>query len=228
MIRRVVHVGRILLLILMPLVSLGQERNWELGIAGGAVHNFRSPLRIQQADAAPIRLWARYRTEPFTPPVYYDIRLTSWKEKHGWELKFTHHKLILQNEPPEVQRFSITDGFNLLTLNRLWQRGGFTWSAGAGVVITHPESTIRNKPFPENRGILNEGYYVSGPTVEAAVSKRFYFAERWFAFCEGRATASYVQVPVVDGYARVSNTAVHLLIGAGMRLNKKAAPETVN
>ncbi|RDV16765.1 hypothetical protein DXT99_03010 [Pontibacter diazotrophicus] len=225
---RVAHVFEVLLLAMMPLLSLGQERSWEIGIAGGAVHNFRSPLRIQQADAAPIRLMADYRTEPFTPPIYYDVRLSSLKEEKGWELKFTHHKLILHNNPPEVQRLSITDGFNLLTINRLWQIKGLTWSAGAGIVITHPESTIRNKPFPENRGIFHKGYYISGPTVEAAVAKRYYFSERWFAFCEGRVTASYVQVPVVDGHARVTNAAVHLLFGAGMRLNKIKQPGTEN
>lgn len=219
-------IWNILLLVLMPFFTLGQGRIWEMGIAGGAVHNFRTPLRIQQADAPPIRLKARYLTEPFTPPVYYDVRLSSWKEERGWELKFTHHKLILHNKPPEVQRFSITDGFNLLTLNRLWQLHGLSWSAGAGIVITHPESTIRNKPFPENRGIFRGGYYISGPTVETAVSKRVYFAERWFAFCEGRATGSYVRVPVVDGYARVTNAAVHLLFGAGMSLNKKSESDT--
>lgn len=224
--KSVVYVWGILLLVLLPLFSLGQGRSWEVGIAGGAVHNFRTPLRIQQTDAAPIHLKASYGTEPFTPPVYYDVRLSSWKEKKGWELKFTHHKLILRNKPPEVQRFSITDGFNLLTLNRVWQIKGLSWSAGAGVVITHPESTIRNRPFPENRGILNAGYYVSGPTVEAAVAKRIYFTNRWFAFCEGRATASYVQVPIADGHARVSNAAIHLLVGTGMRLNKKSEPAT--
>jgi hypothetical protein len=175
-------------------------------------------LRIQQHDFETIRLDARYRTEPFNPPVYYDIRVSTWKEAAGWELKFTHHKLILRNNPPEVQRFSITDGFNLLTLNRLWLVKGFIWSAGGGLLITHPESTIRNKPFPENRGILNKGYYVSGPTLEASVSRRFYVAEKWFVFGEGRATASYVQVPVTDGEARVTNVSLHGLLGVGIQV----------
>ena len=220
--KRIAHVANILIFVLLPVLALGQGRTWDLSIAGGAVHNFRTPQRIYQADSELIQVNASYRTEPFTPPVYYDIRLTSWKQEKGWELKFTHHKLILNNKPQEVQRFSITDGFNLLTLNRLWHLNGFIWSAGGGVVITHSESTIRNKPFPENRGILNEGYYVSGPTLETAVARRFYFAERWFVFGEGRVTASYVQVPVADGHARVTNAAVHLLLGAGVRLQGSA------
>lgn len=208
------------LLLLLPFTCPAQQRSWEVGIAGGAVHNFKTPLRIQQHDFATIRLDARYRTEPFNPPVYYDIRVSTWKEASGWELKLTHHKLILQNNPPDVQRFSITNGFNLLTLNRLWLYKGLTWSAGAGLVITHPESTVRHQPFPENRGILNKGYYISGPTLEAAVAKRYYFAERWYVLGEGRLTGSYVQVPVAEGNARVSNVALHALLGIGFRLNK--------
>ncbi len=203
----------------MPFLCIGQSRSWEVAVAGGAVQNFKTPLRIQQHDFETIRLDARYRTEPFNPPVYYDIRVSTWKEAKGWKVKFTHHKLILRNRPPEVQRFSITDGFNLLTLNRMWNYKGLTWSAGGGIVITHPESTIRNRPFPENRGILNKGYYVSGPTLEAAVAKRYYFANRWFVLGEGRVTASYVQVPVTDGEAHVTNVALHALLGLGFKLN---------
>jgi hypothetical protein len=208
----------LLVWLLMPFFSAGQSRSWEIAVAGGAVHNFKTPLRIQQHDFESIRLNARYRTEPFNPPLYYDIRISTRKEASGWELKFTHHKLILRNNPPEVQRFSITDGFNLLTLNRMWLYKGLTLSAGGGIVITHPESTIRNRPFPENKGILNKGYYVSGPTLEAAVAKRYFFADKWFLLGEGRMTASYVEVPVADGTARLANVALHGLLGVGFSL----------
>ncbi|GAA4434380.1 hypothetical protein GCM10023188_25240 [Pontibacter saemangeumensis] len=217
--KRLAYKAGALLLALLPLVSFGQGRTWEIGVAGGAVHNFRTPLHLHQSKHEDISLDARYRTEPFEPPVYYDVRVSAWAGNSGWGLKFTHHKLILENLPPEVQRFSITDGFNLLTLNRLWQARGFAWSVGGGLVITHPESTIRNMTYPENKGILRKGYYISGPTVEAAVAKRYYFADRWFVLGEGRATASWVQVPVVDGHANVTSAALHFLFGIGFRLN---------
>ena len=220
---RLAYMAGALLLALLPLVSLGQGRTWEMGVAGGAVHNFRTPLHLHQSTQEDITVKARYRTEPFDPPVYYDVRVSAWAGDSGWELKFTHHKLILDNLPPEVQRFSITDGFNLLTLNRLWQARGLAWSVGGGLVITHPESTIRNVAYPENKGILRKGYYISGPTVEAAVAKRFYFAERWFLLGEGRATASYVQVPVAGGHANVTNVALHFLAGLGFRLHNSTS-----
>jgi hypothetical protein len=32
-------------------------------------------------------------------------------------------------------------------------------------------------------------------------------------------TASYVHVPVVDGHAKVTNAALHFLLGAGLKLD---------
>jgi len=215
-----VMIWKLLILALFPFLSPAQDRSWEGAVAGGAAHNFHTPLHITQRNAEKIELEAAYRTEPFKPPVYYDIRISTWHQAKGWELKFTHHKLILENLPPQVQRFSITDGFNLLTLNRLWLVQGLTFSAGVGLVITHPESTIRQQPYPENKGLFNKGYYISGPTLEAAIAKRYYFASRWFLLGEGRLTASYVEVPVADGEASVSNVALHGLLGIGMRLSK--------
>lgn len=202
----------------MDQVSYGQGRTWEIGLAGGAVYNIPTHLAIRQGEYPGIYLAARYRTEPFSPPVYYDTRISTWQNKKGWSLKFTHHKLILSDLPAGVQRFSITDGFNLLTANRLWEVSGFTWSVGAGIVITHPESTIRHQAFPENRGIFNKGYYLSGPTVEAAVARRYFWHERWFVIGEGRVTGSYARVPVANGRATVTNAALHALIGLGFQV----------
>src|SRR5690606_3456323 len=163
--------------------------------------------------AETIRLQARYRTEPLKPPVYYDVRISTWQQNSGWELKFTHHKLILDNNPPDIQRISITDGYNLLTLNRLWFTKHLILSAGAGFVITHPESTIRNLTYPENKGLFNKGYYVSGPAVELAAIKQVYFADNWFLLAEGRFSYSYVKVPVANGSAYLTNPALHALFG---------------
>ncbi|KUG08328.1 hypothetical protein [Solirubrum puertoriconensis] len=208
-----------------PHLGQGQQRVWEAAVSGGGALNVPSPLRIYQREVATLRLRARYRTEPFRPPVYYDVRLATWRGNQGWALRLTHHKIILRNRPPEVQRFSITDGFNLVTLTRLWQRHGFTWAAGAGAVITHPESTVRNKAFPERGGLFGTGYFLSGPVVEVGIAKRYTFAPRWFVQAEARATAAYVRVPIEDGHANVTNLAVHGLLGVGFRISNPATTQ---
>ncbi|UYZ59501.1 hypothetical protein [Hymenobacter latericus] len=202
-----------------------QHRTWEAALSGGAALNVPTPLRIHQREAPVLRLQARYRTEPFRPPVYYDARLATWRGSQGWALRLTHHKIILRNRPPEVQRFSITDGFNLITLTRLWQRHGFAWAAGAGAVITHPESTVRNKTFPERGGLLGTGYFLSGPVLEVGVAKRYAFAPRWFVQAEARATAAYVRVPIENGHANVTNVAAHGLLGVGFRISNPASTQ---
>lgn len=40
---------------------------------------------------------------------------------------------------------------------------------------------------------------------------------------EGRATASYVQVPVANGHANVTNAALHFLVGIGFRINNNTS-----
>ncbi|MDX5436559.1 MAG: hypothetical protein LPK03_05155 [Pontibacter sp.] len=210
----------IAILLLIPVMGLCQDRSWEVAVAGGAVYNFRTPLHINLRQTEDIEVDAKYRTEPFKPPIYYDVRVSTWQNERGWELKFTHHKLILENPPPQVQRFSITDGYNLLTVNRLWLLHNLTFSAGAGLVITHPESTIHHIVYPENRGIFNKGYYISGPLAEAAVAKCFYFSNRLFILAEGRFTASFVKVPVAGGDTEVTNLALHGLLGMGFTLHR--------
>jgi hypothetical protein len=223
----VTEAGKQVLVVLLgfiPFVSPAQHVSWEFGLSGGAAYNFHTPLDIIQSGQKPLSLHAHYITEPFKSPFYYTVALAHYKSDRGIALKLTHHKLILENLIPEIQRFSITDGFNLLTINRIWVMKALDCSIGAGVVITHPESTIRNRPFPENKGILQQGYYLSGPTIEAALRKRYFFADSWFISAEGRATASYVEVPVFDGHARVSNLALHGLFGVGYAFNRQVNP----
>ena len=215
-----------LLFLLLFHTCYGQTRTFDVAVAGGAVHNFRTPLHIYQKPYSTIKLDAAYATEPFNPPVYYDIRVNTLQHEKGWELKFTHHKLILKNLPLEVQRFSITNGFNLLTLNRLWLTKGLTWSVGGGLVITHPESTVRGKSFSENKGIFNKGYYISGPMAEAAISKRLYLGSSWFMLAEARFTGAYVEVPIADGEADLFNAAFHVLLGFGHTIHSTGTSKT--
>jgi hypothetical protein len=183
-------------------------------VFGGAAYNFRMPLVIRQDGEDNIRLNADYDSKSFETPIYYSVRLGWWKDDRAWEVEMVHHKLTLDNNPSEVEHFSITHGFNLLTLNRAWRNPWFIWRLGGGVVITHPESSIRGKEFNQEGGIV-DGYYISGPTAQIAAEKRFYLWKGFFASIEGKFTLSWAHVPVQDGSADVWNSAVHGLIGLG-------------
>ena len=188
--------------------------NLSVQLFGGAAYNFRLPLVIRQDGAENLRLHAEYDTKPFETPMYYSIRLGWWQENRAWEAEMVHQKLTLENRPPEIEHFSVTHGFNLLTLNRAWRHPHFIWRLGAGVVITHPESTIRGKTFEQEGGIA-DGYYISGPTAQIAAEKRFYFYKGLFASVEAKYSLSWARVPVKDGSADVWNSALHGLLGLG-------------
>ena len=133
----------------------------------------------------------------------------------AWELELVHLKIELTNPSSEVQHFEVSHGYNLFTVNRSWKQRKFIFRLGGGIVISHPESTVRGKSLSWDKGILNKGYYVSGATVQVDVGRRFYFGENLFVTIDGKLTGSYARVPVENGHADVPNVAIHGLFGVG-------------
>jgi hypothetical protein len=160
---------------------------------------------------------AHYDTKPFSPPPYYMLRLGKWSDNQAWEFEFIHHKVYLTNTTVEVPRFTITNGYNLMTVNHAWlTKHQYIWRVGAGVVLAHPESTIRGQNFDELGGTWNDnGYYVAGPTGMIALEKRFYLTKAFFVELEGKFTASYTNVKIANGYADAPDVAVHANVGIG-------------
>jgi hypothetical protein len=208
-------------MLLIGNAALGQDVKWVVMARGGSAYNFKTPLVIKQQEEEVIRINAKYATKPFHMPPYYEFQISRWHKKCGWGFKVTHHKLYLQNNPPTVQRFTITDGYNLLTITRQWKVAGFIYHLGAGGVFTHPESIIRNQKFSETEGFLHTGYHLSGPIAETALEKRIDLSSRFILSFEGRATASYIRVPVFNGTAKTSNIALHGLAGVGYKFYGK-------
>lgn len=209
---------RLHLLLLSFLICLlvQAQLRWSVELMGAGVYNVPLPLTIRQQDYPDINLTARYSTEPFKLPVYYDWRISRWEEDQSWEVEFIHHKLYLQNNPPEVQKFSISHGFNMLFINRGFYRQGFCYRAGAGVVIAHPESNVRGIEFGSSTGGNNWGYYLSGPAIQASVNRPYYLGERFFIHAEAKITFGYTSVKIAHGRADVYNLAFHLLLGLGV------------
>lgn len=204
-----------LVLLLVVVTSVKAEDRWAFEVFLGSAYNFTTPLYISQSGYDDIELNAQYDTKPAEGSPYYAWRISRWKENRAWELELIHHKLYLRNKPPEVQHFEISHGYNLLTVNRAWDKKGFVYRIGAGVVITHPETTVREKGLSTHKGILNKGFYISGFTGQVAAGKKFYLLKKLFANIEGKFTASYARIPIEDGDADVPNVAVHGLFGLG-------------
>lgn len=212
------QLARILILVALatPCDAFAVER-WVLQVFGGAPFNFNLPLTIHQSGHPDLKATGNYESRPFEVPYYYAWRVGAWNGNRGWELELVHNKLYLKDKPPEIQEFAVSHGYNLLTVNRAWDEKGFVFRAGLGVVITHPETTVRGLTDPQDGGIY-DGYHLSGPTVQGAVEKRFHVF-RWFIVSlEAKVTATYAWIPVEGGHADVPDVAVHGLFGLGAEL----------
>jgi hypothetical protein len=194
--------------------TAGSGAAWVLQLGTGSALQLRSRLVVEQDGEADLDFTARYETRPYTSGApYYTLRLGRWAGNAAWEVETHHHLVTLVDGPPQIGGFSLTHGYNLNTLNRAWLAGGFVWRLGAGIVITHPESIVRNRKFA-GRGFA-EGFYLSGACAQAALEKRVPLGSRIFLSLEGKLTAAWARVPVAGGEATVPNYAVHGIAGVG-------------
>ena len=194
-----------------PATAHAGEWVWQIGT--GSAISLSSPLTISQSGYPDISLTANYETKAWeTVAPYYQIRVGYWEGDKAWELETVHHKLYLKNNPPEVQQFNISHGYNYYTVNRAWRKEGYIWRVGGGFVLTHPETIVRGLESDYSGGL--EGFYISGVTMHVAVEKRFPLKrENWDFYLEVQAATSYAEVPVADGTAEVPVTAFHAHFG---------------
>lgn len=201
-------------------LARGQVR-WAFELHGGNAYNVPAPLVIKQHGYSNIRMVARYRTEGFVLPVYWDWRLSRWEDGRSWELEAIHHKLYLTNTTPEVLRFSISHGFNILTINRGYARKKIRYRAGMGIVLIHPESNVRGREFGDSANDWDLGYYIAGPVVSLAIGRPLSLGGGVFLNLEAKSTLAYSYTPISGGHAHVFNVAFHLVAGVGLDCAKK-------
>lgn len=191
------------------------KRSWRVEFFPGVVYNIPSSLKICQDGYTDLKFKAEYFTEPFKSPVYGMIRVGTWKNDCGIEAELIHHKLYVKNPPVEVTNFSITHGYNLLSLNYGMLIKGFQIRAGSGFVLAHAESIVRGMMLDEHNGFLKTGYYITGPYLMTGIQKRIRIWKPFYFSVEGKFSAACAKVPVVNGYAEVPNFAFHGLFGLG-------------
>jgi hypothetical protein len=175
----------------------------------GTAVDFKTPLKIEQAGESDIEFSARYDTKAFKQPIYWMFRFDWMRERSRWELQLTHHKLYLENNPPEVQHFEIAHGYNLLTINRAFATTRVTWRVGAGAVIAHTESEVRGKRES------NDGYELAGPVFLGGAGRSFNLTDWFFLTPEIQFTVAWAKVSIADGFASGPNVAFHFIFGAG-------------
>ena len=208
--------GTVALVVGLALPHAEARDTWTFEAMGGYAYSFDMPLTIHQDQEQDIDLTARYNTLSFDTPIYYALRVGRWREDRAWEIELIHLKIRLENTPPEVDWFEVSHGYNLVTVNRAWRLRYGILRVGLGVVVSHPENTVRGKKFPADDGLLASEYYLSGASAQVAVNRRFHLSERLFLGMEGKLTAAYAEIPIEDGDAEVPNVSAHVLLGMGV------------
>lgn len=185
----------------------------------GAAYILPGRMHIQQDGYRDISFIAAYKTKSFKLPIYYSLRSGFYiRNKVSIEIELNHLKVILDNNPSEIQKFELTHGYNALWINILKEFKYLDLRAGTGPVFAHPENTIRQIRLNEKGGIFNSGYYIHGISAQIAVQKKIRLMDFFFLTAETKFSASYCKTFVANGYASLPVFSVHALLGFGINL----------
>lgn len=201
--------------VLLLSLLLKSQVGFRLGISTGSAYNFPSKLIINQDGFTPIELTAKFKSEAFVMPWYWDIKGEVFWENNFIGLHFNHHKLILDNPTPEIQSFEISHGFNIVNayFGRRFEQ--FYISGGGGISVSHPEGVVRGKWIANHHGIpLLSGFYdISSPNFEATIGKDWKLLKNLIAYSELKSTYCMGNIKTYDGSIDLVTFNVHLNVG---------------
>jgi len=207
------------LFVLYSTICLGQEKSqWTFDMSyGGITFNIPAPLYIEQEGETDISIpFAKYRSEEYIRPWYWLWRFSKIKNSRSWGFEAIHHKLYLQNKTSDIQDFAISHGYNILHINRGFHYDKLTLMLSAGCIYAHPENTIRDKKLNPDQGILNWGYYITGPSIATTINKKWDLSNWIYFWAESKLNLSYSKVPIAKGNAKMVQASFHLMASLGV------------
>lgn len=197
------------------------QRAWSAELFTGTAWHLPMPLVVERPEGR-TGLHARYSTRPFTDAPYYSYRIGyAWEASRAVEMELVHNKLYLDNPRPPVERFEVSHGYNLPTVNTVWPSGGWQLRIGIGVVIAHPEGRVAGHSVGGARTLLGGGYHIAGVTAQAALGRRYVLGHGRVATTaapEVKLTASWASIPLPRGRVIVPDISLHVLGGLGVWL----------
>lgn|GEM_PF-703934 len=185
----------------------------------GSSISLPSNLKIKLDDQSSYNNHSKWQGRSFEDSPYYSLRFDKIRNHRGWGVEWMHHKIYLANPKHPVESFSISDGFNILYLNRVLTNNKLTVRPGFGLVFSHMDVKIKDRERFYLKG-GNGGAYLSGVSVQGSMEKWIYETERHFLNLETKLTVSYVKPPVSsnpDEYAEIYNIAIHFVFGFGSK-----------
>lgn len=190
--------------------AFAKKDGYEFSAGTGSAWSYEEDITIKRDGEKDIDLGlVNFDTNPFKSPLYYDLRVSKWKDNSAWEIELIHHKIYakkgdLNTSNTEVSKFEITDGYNLLYGNYAQEVSpGNIARFGVGLVIPHPDVIIN--------GERSHGpYQLGGVAFQAGIEHEFPINDSFIFSIEGKMTYSYAKINIDNGSSIVPNTAAHL------------------
>ena len=141
----------IVLVLLLASRPTAARAQWAIEGFLGSAASAHSTLTIEQVGQPTLSFTAHYATKPTEPWIYYAFRISHWWGKWGGMAGVVHHKIYLENNPPEVQAFKVTNGYNLVGIGPAYRAGAWTLFGTIGPVLSNPASTVRGLSDDQQR-----------------------------------------------------------------------------
>ncbi len=208
-------------LALLPISFAQNSSNWQFSLSSGYALNSVSDIFISQNGYEDIVLRnAKLVSKPFTVPYYYSFKASrKIVDEIYLEFELFHHKLYLEDLPKDVERYEISDGYNLVFVNLVTElEPNLNLRTGLGLVVAHPDIIVRGKTNLSRRPtwelfLPGSGYHISGWTSQIGLDAKI---EIWGALSlipEFKITYSQAVVPIAEGSTIADNVAMHFLLG---------------
>ncbi len=232
-------------LILLSLVASPCEAEFYCGGYIGKAFLFDQDIHINQPSLGNKLTFKdiSFDDNSFEPPLYYGAKAGYFFPSlscFGIEAEFIHLKVVAdtdrvtkvsgtrsggeynQAEPlgEIVQRFDITHGANLLTLNLVGRLGYFKQEAfpkgrlqpyagiGLGGALLHAENEIDKKK--------RQQYEWDGPVVQPFIGAKIFFLRHIACFAEYKFSYGKFSVAINQGEGTVAVAAQHLVLGTAV------------
>lgn len=174
----------------------------------------------------------RWSADPWRPAPYYGLRITRFADEAaswGFAVDYTHYKIYAKTGrqvavsgtsrgtpvaavvPLDqfVQRFEISHGVNVLSLNGVYRWVGQVEpyvGLGAAYYLAHAESTVGGEPH-------ETGYQATGFGVQTFAGLRWRMTERTGLFAEAKYNTGKARVDIAGGRADTPLRTFHLAAG---------------
>ena len=200
--------------LLFPLIGAS------IDISLGDAFSISQNLKVHREGFDDIDFNASFKTNGLKSPQYYSIRVRQEVAENFFEFEFIHHKLYIHDDlPDEIEKFEITDGFNLLLINvQKVINQSLGYRIGLGTVVTHPDIIIDGQTnYVEGGGLIpkfwTDGYHWGGISSQFSIFLNKKLNDKLHYSIEGKAVLAKASIPIVGGNFDLPNISFHILLG---------------